>query len=141
MKKCNQCGKILPLELFYKKLNGKSNYCISCTKQNQKILSKKLYDSNPEHRQKKTDSKIYKKWGMTAQEYEWKLESQCHQCAICDDDLIRGRTTHLDHCHNTGKIRDFLCQNCNRGIGMFRDNPTLLTSAINYLKRHNESSN
>lgn len=40
---------------------------------------------------------------------------------------------HVDHCHKTGAVRGVLCHLCNTGLGSFRDSPTLLARAINYL--------
>jgi hypothetical protein len=39
----------------------------------------------------------------------------------------------IDHDHNTNKFRGFLCHNCNRGIGVFKDNINTMQRAINYL--------
>jgi len=44
-----------------------------------------------------------------------------------------GNKAHLDHCHTTGKIRGFLCQKCNHGLGLFNDSIQALKSAIEYL--------
>lgn len=75
--------------------------------------------------------------GITVEEYETKLEAQGSCCAICDVELSpSGGLTHLDHDHATGKLRDFLCTNCNRGLGHFKDSQSLLSMAIDYLKRH-----
>lgn len=129
---------MLPLDSFYKKLDGKSNYCKSCTKKNSREHSKLKWDSSSEYRQTKNDEKIARKWGMTSKEYNWKLEAQDFQCAICNSKMERGRLCHLDHNHKTGEIRDFLCSGCNTGLGQFQDNPIILQAAINYIKRHNE---
>ena len=32
----------------------------------------------------------------------------------------------LDHCHTTGKFRAWLCDKCNRALGMVIDNPDIL---------------
>jgi len=42
----------------------------------------------------------------------------------------------IDHCHVTGKGREYICHNCNIGLGSFRDNVVLLNSAVQYLEKH-----
>ena len=39
----------------------------------------------------------------------------------------------VDHDHQMGMIRGYLCKRCNLGLGMFRDNPSLLQAAREYL--------
>jgi len=34
--------------------------------------------------------------------------------------------THIDHCHITGRVRFITCSNCNTGIGMLQNSPTLM---------------
>ena len=59
------------------------------------------------------------------------FEKQEGKCAICGSKDEK----HLcvDHSHENGKIRKLLCENCNKGLGYFRDNPLVLENAINYL--------
>jgi Recombination endonuclease VII len=38
-----------------------------------------------------------------------------------------------DHDHTTGHIRGLLCHNCNVGLGLFKENVTLLKEAAAYL--------
>ena len=42
----------------------------------------------------------------------------------------------FDHCHKTNRQRGRLCSRCNTGLGFFRDDPGLLLSAMEYLRRH-----
>jgi len=66
------------------------------------------------------------------------LEKQNHKCAICNNIELRANTQialSVDHCHNTFKVRGLLCGNCNRAIGLFKDNVDLLQNAINYLNQ------
>lgn len=58
------------------------------------------------------------------------------QCAICDRFPSGPRDLHLDHDHQTGQLRDWLCGNCNQGLGNFRDDPELLRAAADYIERH-----
>lgn len=50
-------------------------------------------------------------------------------CAIC------GSTENLalDHDHNDGTLRGFLCRACNTGIGLLREDVEVLAKAIEYL--------
>ncbi len=83
-------------------------------------------------------------YGITEQEYETMKERQNYKCAICGSGgFLIGNNNHseslvVDHNHETGKVRDLLCHNCNRGLGLFQDNPELLRTAYNYLKDHSK---
>lgn len=78
-------------------------------------------------------------FGIDAEEAEAILASQLGLCAICFCEEIEAANAsfHLDHNKKTGALREFLCGNCNTGIGMFHEDPERLRSAIRYLKRHN----
>lgn len=54
-------------------------------------------------------------------------------CPICNRPLEFDNAT-LDHCHDTNALRGFLCQDCNLGLGKFRDEIDTLYRAIEYLK-------
>jgi hypothetical protein len=59
--------------------------------------------------------------------------AQDGRCAICGDPA-----QHLDHDHETGATRQMLCQRCNQGLGLFRDDPGLLQTAAFYVEGHRE---
>lgn len=68
-----------------------------------------------------------------------KLEEQDFKCAICNTTGFKMRDTHisgmnLDHCHVAGAPRALLCHNCNRGLGLFQDDPEVLKKAVAYLE-------
>jgi len=54
-------------------------------------------------------------------------------CTICGDggDLV------VDHDHKKNTIRGMLCNRCNKGLGLFRDDPDLLEYARIYLLASN----
>lgn len=67
-------------------------------------------------------------------------------CAICDIPISLDRGSpnpaNVDHNDDTGELRQLLCGNCNRGIGLFFHNTDFLERAISYLKFHSkEESN
>ena len=41
----------------------------------------------------------------------------------------------MDHCHETGKFRGWICLPCNRGLGMLGDNLKGVQKALTYLKK------
>ena len=61
------------------------------------------------------------------------LEEQDYRCAICLVSIELD--AHVDHNHDTKAVRGLLCGQCNRGIGMFRENIEALERASAYLKR------
>lgn len=81
---------------------------------------------------------LLKRHGLTVEAHAAMLSAQDRKCAICFREGGSTLRTMLvvDHDHGNGKVRSLLCQRCNRGIGLFRDDPRLLTLAATYLDRH-----
>ena len=46
----------------------------------------------------------------------------------------------VDHDHLTNEFRGLLCNGCNKGLGLFRDNIQSLNNAIKYLEGYNETA-
>jgi hypothetical protein len=71
----------------------------------------------------KRQSHLLKRYGLTPEAYDSLLESQGGGCAICGSTIAdsRGNRPHVDHCHDTGKVRGILCGRCNMGLGHFGD--------------------
>jgi hypothetical protein len=74
-------------------------------------------------------------------DYTAVLAEQGGVCAICkkpETNRSNGpnpKRLSVDHCHETGKARGLLCNNCNRAIGLLGDAPDLLRAAAEYLER------
>jgi hypothetical protein len=51
-------------------------------------------------------------------------------CQVCGRNDIR---ICVDHDHETGKVRGFLCTNCNTALGQVRDDRAVLHNLIAYL--------
>jgi hypothetical protein len=58
-------------------------------------------------------------------------------CGICTRPLAAGSgKSAVDHCHACGTVRGLLCANCNRMLGLAHDDVSVLSAAINYLRKH-----
>jgi hypothetical protein len=123
----------------------KSRYCKQC-RDEYKRLHPNIYEpvqaktyrdkwnqKNPEYFKHHWLTRAY---GLTPDEYEAMWHAQLGKCAICLHDLHRDKSTHVDHNHSTGAVRDPLCQTCNHGIGAFKDDPVIAQNAMKYLIRH-----
>ena len=73
-----------------------------------------------------------RRYGLTREAVDQLRVDQGNVCAICGE----ADPQHLDHDHATGGIRRLLCQRCNHGLGLFRDDPQLLRSAADYIEFH-----
>jgi hypothetical protein len=113
-------------------------WCKECACKNGRFHHSKRMKEQPEiYREKSRQAYISRKFGFSLEEYKERLAQQGSACAICEVKLLTsGPLTHLDHSHKTGKIRAFLCTNCNRGLGHFQDSPELLSRAKVYLETH-----
>lgn len=82
---------------------------------------------------------LQKNYGITLDDYYQMLDNQNGCCAVCNALPPTGRKKYLavDHDHDTGKVRGLLCDNCNRAIGLLKDNVEVLDKASEYLKKTN----
>lgn len=96
----------------------------------QRAKVKEWQANNPDKRK----AQRIRKFGLTLQEFNQLLETQDYKCAICgySDMSDPNFFPVVDHCHDTGYVRNLLCMNCNMGLGKFKDNPALLRAAAEY---------
>lgn len=88
--------------------------------------------ANPEKLASDTRKRAYGTDGLAL------FDAQQGKCAICNVKITLGKNRArdaacLDHCHETGVVRGWLCGSCNLGIGMLKDSAEILKSAVNYL--------
>jgi len=57
-----------------------------------------------------------------------------HLCEICVTNEFK---IVFDHCHNSGKFRGWICDRCNRVLGIVKDSPKLLKDLAIYLEKSN----
>lgn len=104
--------------------DGLSTYCKPCKN-----------NETPEAKKRARYYYIRKRYGLTPQQWHAIFNAQAGRCGICFEDLPIDnlKLIHVDHCHESGKVRGILCSSCNTALGHFRDNPGFLDSAKVYL--------
>ena len=145
LKRCPQCKNTKKLDEFYDSglsNNGKASHCKICSK----ILEVKFRASKEERHEKYMNrreqvfaAKLKRKFGITIEEYNLKLNNQDYKCAICEKTNIEnGKNLAVDHCHKTGKVRDLLCANCNAAVGFVNENPIVAEKIAIYIRKWKE---
>ena len=107
-KVCSRCARKLVVSQFAKKGARLQSLCRDCA----------------------SDDKLLRRYGLTREEYQRKHDRQLGKCAICRTD----RKLFVDHDHSDGSVRGLLCDACNRGLGFFREDPSFLFNAVEYLE-------
>jgi hypothetical protein len=92
------------------------------------------YEALPASKARRRRHRIAHRYGLTVEEVDTLLSSQDGMCACCHAELQPGHRTHIDHDHETGRIRGILCPKCNTGIGKLGDNEAGLLQALEYLR-------
>lgn len=105
-------------------------------------------DASRRYRERNTDrvkarnaAEKFMRHNITADIYQAQLAAQGGCCAICGTTEPGAPRFHIDHDHSCcsgegscGKcLRGLLCRSCNMGIGLLKDNPSVLASAVEYL--------
>lgn len=87
-----------------------------------------------------TSAYLFREYGITYDKYEAMLKEQRGLCALCKTEgFVMCKDRHklklvVDHCHSTGVVRGLLCHNCNRALGLFKDNLETIANSMEYLK-------
>ena len=76
-------------------------------------------------------TRLKHRYGITEREWSKLFRAQRKRCAICRTKQAQWVT---DHKSGTRHVRGVLCRQCNTGLGMFRDNPSLLRAAAVYIE-------
>jgi len=149
-KKCTVCGEMKDMDQFHIRRShstGHDSVCKICKSEYQT----KRYHANPEIHKKKSmdwhrenrfkaallDSRCCARrngtiqCSATEQEIELAFHGKCDICGTPESEL--NRKLCMDHNHDTGEFRGWICQHCNKGLGNFKDSEIVLRNAISYL--------
>lgn len=124
---CSFCGQVFPLNRTRtgRLQRSDTKWCPDCGRKSPEVQR-------------------FRRYGVTREQYEAAVAAGCEICGRKDKPL------HVDHdqscCPTRGRtnvtcgkcVRGFICGPCNRGLGLFFDNPDALLRASLYLRRQPE---
>lgn len=126
--KCPVCKQERPDELFLS-ITGKRVVATCAKCRGQRIA---FYHSRHPTFGDRAELQREHRYNLPFGDFNRLKEEQKGRCALCDKIT---KQFHVDHCHETGKVRGLLCGNCNKGLGFLGDNLAGLLLAVEYLKR------
>ena len=159
MKLCSICKEPKPIEDFRKRkhsVDGRAYECRSCMQeymaQRWKIIRvpeldkrKEQYKSRKQRLLLHAEYLRFRRYGVSREWYEEKIESQSFRCAMCGsaETKCNGKRFHIDHYHGCcGKKlacdkcrRGLLCNSCNLRLGVL-ENREFIEAAKIYLSSY-----
>ncbi|MFH8444155.1 endonuclease VII domain-containing protein [Streptomyces sp. NPDC018026] len=114
-KRCPQCREVKPHSEWERNKSasdGWASYCRACRAQRLRA------------------SYFKRKYGLTEAERDQLIADQGGVCCIC----LAAPAAHVDHCHETGRVRGVLCFSCNAALGQFKDRPDAIRRAAAYVE-------
>ena len=121
---CLECGEVKPLDQFPRNKSQRSGYMTYC-----KPCHNAIGRRDKEKHGGARNYHLRRRYGITAEHFDRMFAEQDGRCAICRE----APAEHVDHDHETGRVRGLLCFNCNGALGQFRDRRDLMLAAIAYL--------
>jgi Recombination endonuclease VII len=87
------------------------------------------------NREYRRDNWYWNAYGLRDEDVSKMLMAQGGVCilAFCDV-VLTPRNMHIDHNHDTNKVRGICCSRHNKGLGFFDDDPVKLRAAAAYLE-------
>lgn len=149
-KLCKSCQKLKPLSAFYMTRSGGKVYARSQCKKCHNASSLAAFKKHPEYQQRIQANRRIKRAAIPFDYYRaqllgWSLEKalsvykqQKGRCAICKKKPKRNRLA-LDHNHETGIPRAFLCGHCNGDLAAV-ESPARLRQLLSYLEQHERTN-
>ena len=135
-KRCSSCKELKYFKDFSKNKSRPDGHHVQCKECRSKY--KPSEESLKKNRERLRKWNRFKATGFTQEDFDKKLIEQNGKCAICGTSDSGATDWHADHDHKTGQKRGLLCQKCNTGLGLLKDDIDVLCSAIEYLKHYSK---
>lgn len=96
----------------------------------------KEHKNDPAYVFSKRVSKLKLAQKFTLADFNAMLSAQGHRCGLCRRLFTDVLIPMIDHSHEEHRVRNLLCNDCNSGLGFFRESEEVLQAAIQYLRTH-----
>jgi hypothetical protein len=139
VKTCTRRGESKAADLFHQdrtSKDGRYSRCKACLAKNRRAN----YDRY-RIKQRLAERRwwLRTEYGLTIEDYDALLEKQGGACAVCQAPTgAQARRLHIDHDHETGKVRGLLCGPCNSALGLLREDPHILARMTSYILEHED---
>lgn len=141
---CSVCGIEKQLDKFHKSKRHPLKRKLECAECTNAYLRNHYHTNTkakPDFVERRINNTYKHKYNITYAQYLQMCRDRNNKCDICGTQkepvgiskVILKDVLVIDHCHGTNKVRGLLCQLCNQGLGLFKDNIDNLTQAHLYL--------
>lgn len=131
LKTCKVCGIEKNIFDFY---TGRRD-CKDCKNAAARKKWKENTEASNRYKKRARERAKERRYNITQEQFDQMLVNQDNKCKICNNTFTSTKDTHIDHCHNTDKVRGLLCNVCNMALGQFNDNTDIMDNAIKYLQK------
>lgn len=114
-KLCRTCGEVKPHGEWHRNASASDGLSTRC-KECRAALGR--------------EDHLRRSYGLTRAGRDALIASQGGVCCIC----LSAVPAHVDHCHETGRVRGVLCFSCNAALGQFKDQPEVIRRAAAYVE-------
>ncbi|KPC68625.1 hypothetical protein ADL35_42840 [Streptomyces sp. NRRL WC-3753] len=111
-KRCPQCEKVKPHSDWERNRSSSDGWASYCRAERNRT------------------GYFKRKYGLAPAELDAMIAEQQGVCCIC----LTAPAEHVDHCHETGRVRGVLCFSCNAALGQFKDRPDAIRRAAAYVE-------
>jgi hypothetical protein len=123
---CPDCEAFRPLAEFFVNTTKGSGYAGYC-RQHQ---TARVVENRDRLHGGSRNYHLKRRYGITEAEFDEMFVDQAGLCLACG----KKKAEHVDHDHDTGKVRGLLCFTCNVALGNVGDDIGILLDLVDYLE-------
>ncbi|MBX9395871.1 endonuclease VII domain-containing protein [Streptomyces sp. TRM72054] len=129
-KQCTGCKRDLPVEAFARDRNRRDGLQVRCRECVAEYSAAHCRRRREAIGKQGRQDHLKRQYGITEVERDELIAFQAGVCCIC----LAAPAAHVDHCHETGRVRGVLCFSCNAALGQFKDRPDVIRRAAAYVE-------